>query len=223
MIDILLISPEITKGMKSTGPKCLLPLRKNLTVIEYQISQLQKIKPSKITINIGFEYEKILDALYRYKTIDYLINSRYDITNQASNLISYIKKHKPSQLLVYSSGLLIKNNIILKNQLCHTDSCKLFILNKNKHNFDIGCSNMPNPDYLFYDMPESWAEIFYLNKQAIETLADCPESIFEQMYLFEVINVLLQKNILFDKIYINKSNIMKIQTMKDLPTARLFI
>lgn len=223
MINILLISPEITKGMKSTGPKCLLPLRKNLTVIEYQISQLQKIKPSKITLNIGFEYEKILNALYRYKSIDYLINHRHNATNQASNLMAYIKKHKPSQLLVYSSGVLIKNNIILKNELYHNDTCKLFILNKYKHNFDIGCSNMPNPDYLFYDMPESWAEIFYLNKQAIEILADCPESHFEQMYLFEAINFLLQKNILFDKIYINKSNIMKIQTMRDLPTARLFI
>lgn len=223
MIDILLISPEITKGMKSIGPRCLLPLRKNLTVIEYQISQLQKLKPSKITLNIGFESEKILNTLHRYKTIDYLINDKYSVTNQAINLISYIKKHKPSKLLVYSSGLLIKNNIILKHQLYQNNSCKLFILNKSKHNFDIGCSDMKNPDYLFYDMPEPWAEICYLNQQAIEVLSDCSESSVEQMYLFEAINLLLQKNISFDKIYINKTNIMKIQTMKDLPTAKLFI
>lgn len=224
MIDILLISPEIAKGMKSIGPRSLLPLRKNLTVIEYQIAQLQKIKPSKITINIGFESEKILQTLHRYKTINYLINDKYAVTNQAINLISYIKKHKPYQLLVYSTGLLIKNNIILKHELYQNDdSCKLFILNKSKHNFDIGCSNMKNPDYLFYDMPESWAEICYLNKEAIEILASCQESSFEQMYLFEAINILLQKNILFDKIYVNKTNIMKIQTMKDLPTAKLFI
>lgn len=223
MIDILLISPEITKGMKSIGPRCLLPLRKNLTVIEYQVSQLQKIKPSKITLSIGFESEKILNTLHRYKTINYLINDKYAATNQAINLISYIKKHKPSQLLVYSSGLLIKNNIILKHQLYQNNSCKLFILNKSKHNFDIGCSDMKNPDYLFYDMPEPWAEICYLNQRAIEVLSDCSESSVEQMYLFEIINLLLQKNISFDKIYINKTNIMKIQTMKDLPTAKLFI
>lgn len=223
MIDILLISPEITKGMKSIGPRCLLPLRKNLTVIEYQISQLQKIKPSKITLNIGFEHEKILNTLHRYKTISYLINDKYAITNQAINLISYIKKHKPSQLLVYSSGVLIKNNVVLKHQLLRNDSCKLFILNKRKHNFDIGCSDMVNPDYLFYDMPEPWAEICYLNQQSIEVLSDCSESSVEQMYLFEAINLLLQKNISFDKIYINKTNIMKIQTMKDLPAAKLFI
>lgn len=223
MIDILLISPEITKGMKSIGPRCLLPLRKNLTVIEYQISQLQKIKPSKITLSIGFESEKILNTLHRYKTINYLINDKYAATNQAINLISYIKKHKPSQLLVYSSGLLIKNNIILKHQLYQNNSCKLFILNKSKHNFDIGCSDMKNPDYLFYDMPEPWAEICYLNQRAIEVLSDCSESSVEQMYLFEIINLLLQNNISFDKIYINKTNIMKIQTMKDLPTAKLFI
>jgi len=81
MINILSISPEITKGMKGVGSKLLLPLRKNLTVIEYQISQLQKIKPSKIVLNIIFEADKIADVLFRYKTIDYLINKDYDNSN----------------------------------------------------------------------------------------------------------------------------------------------
>jgi hypothetical protein len=221
MIDILLISPEITKGMKSIGSKCLLPLRKNLTLIEYQISQFQKIKPARITLNIGFDADKILSTLNRYKTINYLINPKYATTNQAINLISYIKEYKPSQLLIFSSGLLIRNNIIAKSNL--TGDCKLFILNKDKHNFDIGCSNMKNPDYLFYGMPEAWSEICYLNSQAIKILSEYPSQKLEQMYLFEAINLLLQKNIIFDKIYLNKTNIMKIQNMKDLPTAKLFI
>jgi len=221
MIDILLISPEITKGMKSVGSKCLLSLRKNLTLIEYQVSQLQKIKPAKITLNIGLDAEKIVTKLYRYKKINYFINNKYSSTNQAANLISYIKKYKPLGLLIFSSGLLIKNNII--NQKDMQSGCKLFILNKNKNNFDIGCSNMKNPDYLFYDMPETWAEICYLDSAAIEMLFNSEEKIFEQMYLFEAINFLLQKNIVFEKIYLNKNNIMKVQTLKDLPSAKAFI
>ena len=82
---------------------------------------------------------------------------------------------------------------------------------------------MKNPDYLFYNMPEPWAEICYFNQKAIDILINCSESSVEQMYLFEALNMLLQQNIVFDKIYVNKTNIMKIQTMKDLPTAKLFI
>lgn len=221
MTDILLISPEITKGMKSIGSKCLLPLRKNLTLIEYQVSQLQKIKPTRITVNLGFDSAKILDTLYRYKTINYLINKEYAITNQGKNLISYIKQYKPQNLLVFSSGLLIKNNIINKNDL--KNECKIFLLNKPKNNFEIGCSNISNVEYLFYDMPEPWVEIVYLNEAAITTLASFDEKKFNQMYLFEIINFLLEKHIIFDKVYLNKANIMKIQTIKDLPTAKLFI
>jgi NDP-sugar pyrophosphorylase family protein len=221
MINILIISPEITKGMKSIGPKLLLPLRKNLTLIEYQISQLQKIKPSKITLNIGFEAERILKTLYRYKSINYLINTNYIDTNEGNNLIKYIEDHKPNNLLVFGSGILIKNNPIKKEHL--NSFCQIFVLNKPKNNFRIGCSDLDNIEYLFYDMPEPWSEIFYLNNDAISLLLSTNKKIFEQMYLFEIINFLLSKNIRFTKTYINKTNIMKIQNFKDLNTAKLFI
>jgi hypothetical protein len=220
MIDILLISPEITKGMKSVGSKCLLPLRKNLTVIEYQISQLQKIKPSKITINIGFDADKIRKTLNRYKTINFLVNNNYEQTNQSSNLISYIKQNNPKSLLVINNGILIKNNIISKTYLA--GSSKIFLLNKTKNNFDIGCSETENIEYLFYDMPQPWSEIVYLNEKTIDLLLNYDAKVFEQMYLFETINFLLQKNIYFEKIYIDKKNITKIQNLKDLHSAKIF-
>jgi CTP:phosphocholine cytidylyltransferase-like protein len=221
MIDILLISPEITKGMKSIGSKCLLPLRKNLTVIEYQISQLQKIKPSKITINIGFDADKIQHILSRYKTINFLINKDYEHTNQSSNLLSYIHMYRPVSLLVINNGILLKNNPISKRIL--KGECKLFLLNKQKNNFDIGCSKMDHIEYLFYDMPQPWSEIVYLNKEAIDLLATCDQEQFKQLYLFETINFLLGKKIKFNKTCINKSQITKIHNIKDLNTAKIFI
>jgi len=221
MINILSISPEITKGMKSVGSKLLLPLRKNLTVIEYQISQLQKIKPSKIVLNIGFEADKIADVLFRYKTIDYLINKDYDNSNCGENLITYLHKYKPENLLVFGSGLLIRNHPIKKEYL--NNECQIFILNKSKKNFNIGCSDLDDIQYLFYDMLESWSEIFYLNNEAINILLNIDKKIFKHMYLFEIINLLLKNNIKFKKTYINKNNIMKIQNLKDLKTAKIFI
>lgn len=221
MIDILLICPEITKGMKSIGSKCLLQLKKNMTVIDYQVIQLQKIKESKITINIGFDSEKIIGVLDKYKKINYTINNNYHNTNQGINLISYIKKYNPKNLLVFSSGILIKNNIIDKKTL--NGKNKIFILNKTKQNFNLGCCNTENIEYIFYDMPEPWSEIVFLNMETIQFLSSYEEDYFDQMYLFEIINFLLKHNIEFDKIYLNKTDLMKIENTKDLQTAKLFI
>lgn len=220
MTNILLITPEITKGMKSIGHKCLLSLRKNLTIIEYQVSQLQKIKDSKLTINIGFNAKEIQDSLKKHKNIDYFINHSYEDTNQSNNLISYIKEHKPSSLLIINSGIIIKNNIISKTFL--KGCCKAFFLNKPKTNFNIGCLEQDKLEYLFYDMPQVWAEIFYLNEQAIDFLYKSDSSLFDQMYLFETINFLLQYNIQFEKVILNKSNIIKIQNIKDLKSVKTF-
>ena len=35
--NAIILAQEITKGMKSLGPKCLLSIHKNTTIIEYQI------------------------------------------------------------------------------------------------------------------------------------------------------------------------------------------
>jgi hypothetical protein len=222
MIDILIITPEITKGMKSIGSKCLLNLKKNMSVLEYQISQAQKInKISNITINIGFDYDKIISKLYRYKNINFLINNEYEHTNQAQNLITYINKYRPKNLLVINSGILIKDKIIDKSFL--NNESKIFMLNKPKKNFTIGSSLSTNLEYLFFDMEQSWSEIVYFNNLAIDTFLSCDSAMFKQMYLFEAINFLLQKNIVFKKIYINKNNIMKINNAKDITSARIFI
>jgi choline kinase len=221
MINTLIVCPEITRGMKSVGSKCLLKLKKNLTLIEYQISQAQKIKPSLITINIGFDADNIKNKLSRYTTINFLINKQYEKTNQAKNLIDYIHKFNPHNLLVISSGLMIKNHPITKYHL--KNNCKIFTIDKNKQNFEIGCSNGSNVEYLFYDMEQQWSEIFFLNHEAINVLKKLNRTKFNQMYLFEVINILLNNKIVFEKVEINKKNIMKLNGLQDLASAKTFV
>lgn len=221
MINILVVCPEITKGMKSLGSKSLLRLKKNLTLIEYQIAQLQKIKPSHITINIGFDSDRIQEKLSRYKSINFLVNNQYEKTNQAKNLLDYIHKFNPDNLLIISSGLLFKNNLLSKKYL--KNNCKIFLLNKNKTNFSIGCSETEPLEYLFYDMQKQWSEIFYLNKEAIEILKKQNPKHLTQMYFFEIINLLLKNHVKFEKILIDKTNIMKVNNIHDLSSAKVFV
>lgn len=223
MLDAVIIVPEITKGMKSIGSKALLKIQDSLSILEYQIQQLKKYH-KKINIHIiaGFEAEKIKKTLVKYK-VNILYNDQYLYTNQSKCLELFLQQYSAENLLVISNGVLFKNNIFdLTNKL----ESKVFLIDKPKSNFNIGCCDDLSADvnYLFYDLPVCWSECVYMNKEAIEAFRIAnKEQTMGQMYLFETLNRLISRDISFTKQYISKKNIMKINTAKDLAKAKLFI
>lgn len=223
-INALIIVPEITKGMKSIGSKALLEIKKQKCVLDYQIESLQSIDNNiKITVITGFESEKIIKILERHKNIDYIYNSQYQITNQAESLKLYLQnKPEVSNLLVISSGVIFKHKSILKAML--KGNSKIFVLNKQKENFTLGCADQNLLEYIFYDLPKPWSECFYFNKLTIEWLRNfIIKHSISQMYLFEIINELLHNNLNIIKQDIDKKNIMKITNQKDILKAKLFV
>jgi len=101
---------------------------------------------------------------------------------------------------------------------------KIFVIDKPKYNFTIGCSNSQYAEYLFYDLPIVWSECFFLNKEALDMIKiiSAKENI-EQLYLFELVNKLIDNKIISEKEYISKKNIMKILNNKDISKAKQFI
>lgn len=223
MLDAIIIVPEITKGMKSIGSKALLKIKDSLSILEYQIQQLKKYH-KKINIHViaGFESDKIKKVLVKYK-VNILYNDEYLYTNQSKCLDLFLQHHSSDSLLIISNGVLFKNNIFdLTNKL----ESKVFLIDKPKTNFNIGCCDNLSTDvnYLFYELPVCWSECAYLNKQAVEAFKEHnKEQTMSQMYLFETLNCLISNNISFTKQYIPKKDIMKINTAKDLAKAKLFI
>jgi hypothetical protein len=222
MDNIFIVVPEITKGMKSIGSKALLPIKNNISVLEYQIQQIRKFnKKSRIFIGTGFESEKIKKITQKYTNIYYVDNKEYNNTNQSKLIVSLIKDFDINNLLIISNGVIFRNNPFTYD----TDDSKVFMLDKPKNNFIIGSTESDNLEYLFYDMPVLWTECVFFNKSSIQQIKDI--SIIrniDQFYIFELINTLIEKyNTLFVKTYIKKQNIMKINTIKDIPKAKLFL
>lgn len=229
MINALIIAPEITKGMKSIGSKSLLEIKKKLSILEYQINHLFTIDPHiTITVATGFDSDRIVDLIntsFKNK-INYIYNKLYTTTNQAASLRIFldIAQNKDiDNLFIMTSGVLLKNAAISKNELA--GSSKIFVLNKDKENFELGCSAANNhAEYIFYDLPKVWSECVYLNKEAICKLKHIIDTKqIDQMYLFETINALIHNNIIIATHNIDKKKIMKINNQKDLTKARLFI
>lgn len=224
MIDALIIASDITKGMKSIGSKALLKVNGS-SIIEHQINQIKNInKNIRINIITGFDHDRVYKVLQkRYKHINIIYNNKYSDLNQAGDLFLFLQQ-KPSadKILLINNGIIFRDTTILYDTL--DNQSKIYILDKPKNNFTIGCSVSDSVEYLFYDLPCLWSECLFLNKESIELLRTLSPSInMNQMYIFEIINKLIAKNIPFDKIYVKKNNILKINGVKDLPKIRNFI
>jgi choline kinase len=223
MLHVLILVPEITKGMKSLGSKALLDIKKHTKVLEYQIHNIKNLDiKTQITVATGFEAEKIHSVLDQL-SIEYTFNPTYKETNQGESIRLYLEKYSPKHLLIINNGILMKNNTL--NKLMLSGCSKLFLLDKAKENFNLGCApTTASTEYIFYDLPEPWAECVYLDKKDISVLSTIvQQNKTSQMYLFELLNEMLSSNIILDRHYLNKTKIMKINTIKDLPKAKIFI
>jgi hypothetical protein len=224
MINVLILIPEITKGMKSVGSKSLLKIKNSKSVIEYQIELLLSIK-DKVSINIatGFDNDRINKTIDRYKSINIIHNDQYENTNYGKCIKLFIQQNPNiDNLFVIGSGVLFKKNIFSQNSF--DNMSRIFILDKPANNFNIGCNPNTNIEYLFYDLPEPWTECVYFDLSGIEGLKTLIEQKnIDQMYIFEILNDLLLLNINFEKEYFPRSKFFKISSTKDINRAKLFI
>jgi len=222
MLDILLLVPEITKGMKSLGSKALLGIKNSTVVLDYQIQQLKKIdQNANIFIGTGFESDKIRKAIAKYSKVEIIENKNYATTNQAKLIQLFIdQKSSHNDLLIVSNGILFKNSCIK-----YSNGSKIFLIDKPKTNFNIGCNNSEMLHYLFYDLPTPWSECVLFDSQTVWQIGNiCSSQNIDQLFLFELINILIEKyDVAFDKKFIPKQNIMKINTIKDISKAKIFI
>lgn len=225
-VHALIIAPEITKGMKSLGSKALLKIKQSISVIDYQINELKKYN-NKISIHIvsGFENDKIQKLYSDHPNINIVYNDQYIKTNQGESVARFISLNpNVKQLLVISNGVLFKNNPFLLSSDHKNSNSRIYCIDKPKDNFTIGyCGNSHSPEYLFFDLPNKWTECVMFNEKALSALCDIKHSNMSQMYLFEIINYLIDHHIIFDTITTNKKNFMKINNVKDITKAKVFI
>lgn len=220
-IDALIIAAEVTKGMKSIGSKSLLKIKNSLMVIEYQISELRKIhKNINITIATGFEADR-MSKLLEDKNVNFLHNPEYETTNQAKSVLDFIAKGIPKKLLIINSGVLFKGLLIGRDA---EKKSEIFVLDKPKPDFTIGCHSDVELSYLFYDLPQKWCECVILKYEDLVMLKKITENMnIDQLYIFEIINLLSDHGCKFEKTSILKNNIMKISNSKDITRARSFV
>jgi hypothetical protein len=227
MTDIVFIISEITKGMKSFGPKSLLSIN-GISLIEYQIKFIRKFfKKDTIYLLTGFESDRIKKYILQHtsintKNIVFLEDNNYEQNNQAASIFQYaINKQNNNGSLFINNGILIKDNFLRNLNL---NNNHIFSIHGKKSNFDIGSNACDKLEYLFYDLPVLWSECAYFNNSTIEYLKNnfTLENI-NTMFFFELINKLIEHKVLFTNHSIPKTQVTKILNMKDVSKIRNFI
>ena len=190
-MDVLIIAPEITKGMKSIGSKALLKIKQSISVIEYQINEIKKYNShNKITIVSGFEHDKISKLYSNTRNINIVYNPEYTNTNHGESLSVFLDQMNPGKnLLVITNGVLFKNNPF-KSKI-NNNLSQIYCINKPKTNFDIGYIGDTSIEYLFFDLPNKWTECVMFNQEALSLIRNIDKQKISQMYLFEIINLLI--------------------------------
>lgn len=225
MINVTFFMTEITKGMKSIGPKYIYK-HKNKTLIEYQLSFLKKYKQNmKINLILGFGADRIKKTLEKHKNsqIKFLYNDNYEDQESGGNFLIALNNFNPKK----ESGLLLINNGILANinwqrYLNKISNNTIFYVNDKCYNFDLGFDD--NGDYIFYDLPNTWVEVLYLNKETVEQLKHTDISeIHNNMFMFEIINILKEKYCKIDTFKLPANKIFKFNSTKDTQQLAKFL
>lgn len=221
-INAIILVSEITKGMKSIGSKALISIDHRKSIIEHQIEYLQKnYKNIDITVATGFDADKIQKKTKRYTNIATIYNDRYDDTNHGMSLFMYLQRMKTIKNL-----LIISNGILLKEKLpTSIDESIIYALTKKNNDYTIGLNitEKNKPTYLFYDFPISWSECVFLDASSIDKLREIlVKDNMRQMFLFEIINYLLDSDCRFKTEKIANKNICKVTTIKNTKKAKTF-
>ena len=200
----MLLSSEIPKGMKSYGPKSIIPIGKPEEPLI--IKQIKKIKltygSTKHNINVvtGFESEKIHKILhkYKFKNITLIEDDCYDVANNTYGLAKAFKTISGNSCLIIQSGVVG----CYKPKMPKRSS--MGILKTKDVNFNIGVREKENQAvYMFYDLENIWSEMAFIgsddyNRVTSIIMSDEFEPKTKSLFLFETLNFLIERNIVFD-------------------------
>lgn len=215
--NVIFLCSEITRGMKSYGPKATILLgKKKEPLIVKQIKQTIKLYPDcNIHIVVGFGHQKIQKIIYDHglaNRINFIFHDNYENHNNGGAFLAGIS-------MCHSDSLFINNGVILNERINSEQCCVPIINGKNVDNFLIGSTIEKNKvQYLFYDLENKWSETVFIPSTQInniKNLVNDQKDKLSKMFLFEIINYLIDNNISFISQVVSNQKLQKILTHKN--------
>lgn len=190
-ISIILLSSNISYGMRTFGPKPLFKI-KNKFLIEHQTAIIKDTIPnSEIILTIGYEANKIIKR--RFANIRIVENQLFDTTNEVEQLRLSLNNIETDRVIIIT-GSVFFDKLLLKLALENPNS---IIYNNKPINStnEVGVTVVDGYATIFaYDIKTKWYPIFYLKDRYLKSFKQlCDNKDHNRLFMFEILNKLLNK------------------------------
>lgn len=216
---VIILAANIGHGMKSYGPKSLLSINEKTTLFEYQIGLVNTVFPqSDIILVVGFFADRMIKRCPR--NIRIVENQLFETTNEVEQLRLALN------CTITNNVLVLKDNVIFNVDTLKTiksnESCIIYDSQQKMDKNDIGVTVVNGYATTFsYDILTKWGHLVYLIGKDLNIVKRaCSNRNCSKMYLFEILNMLLDKVEKIKAIEPKNMEIVKIDNSKDLEKLR---
>lgn len=190
-ISIIIPAAGMGTRMKSHGPKSLIKINKETTILDNQLKYIySNFNNPQVIIVTGFGAGKI-EKHVKNRQLEFIYNDNWEIDNVGGSISKGIKHIKHKYLLILY-GDLVFNKFALNGPFGEYS-----VILKDKYGLmkdeEVGCvTNDKKITNMMYDLPNKWAQISYFTYKELDKLKElCNTNQYNNHYGFELINKII--------------------------------
>lgn len=191
-ISIIVLASNPSYRMKSYGPKSLIKINKNTTLLEYQFNVTkQKFPKSDFVVVTGPETDKIVRS--KSREIRLIENQIYDSTNETEQVRLALNNIITNNALIIIGDIYFDFKTLLD---IRCDQSSLIVdTSKMLSSNNVGITIIDKKATIMgFGIQPIWGQMIYLTERELKYFKlICDNRERAKTYLFESINVLLQK------------------------------
>jgi len=221
--EIVIPTAGLGHRMKCYGAKSLLPIKGEITLLQYQIDMIHKHMrcDPRIIVVTGFQADKVMNHLP--SNVICVENENYETTNVTRSIGMGLRASVTNNVVVMY-GDLVFNKYALGFSM--TEGSVLLVDNNGTMTSnEVGCIVVNNQiERLWYDLPQKWGQIAMLTDNELRLAkAICWHKSFANCFGFEVINEIIKRGGKFTVNRPHKLKINDIDTTHDLAKVNTII
>jgi len=218
--EIVIPTAGMGNRMKCYGPKSLIKIKTDLTIMQHQFQMINKhlrCDPQVIVVS-GFQAQKVMNST-PFGTIN-IENENYETTNVARSIGMGLRATKTNHVIIIY-GDLVFNKYALTFPV-GDESVLVVDTHGTMTDNEVGCTVVNKQvQQMWYDLPNKWAQIVYLTGIELALAkAICWHPNYYNCFGFEVINEIIKRGGKFTALRPHKLKVNDIDSIKDIPTVK---
>ena len=219
-LSVVLLSASMGYRTKSYGAKSLIPLSKNICLLEHQIAAINhKYSNNEIVVVIGYETDKIMKR--KIKGCRFVENLNYEETGEYEQLRLGLNNVDNDNVLIINGSLYFNHGSINSTIPSHS-----YVTTTNNINSKLEVGSITNDhelQCLSYGLDKDfWTEVAFFTGRELALLRSVvSDRAYNRFLYFEAINTIIDNKGVFQVYDNNDTSLFKIETIADIKQVKI--